>query len=226
VWCTENNTDENKYKKRPTLSTIENEQLEDMVRDPVLQILNGLSRIFEEPLNQLKDWPYYFENKEAAGHAIQKGFLTLWSTFIIAVSSSSKIRRVAAVACHDSSFSENIDWKKGESVELYSVIKSVDKQVKPNIALQKFCCFVQETLLAGVAIQPFVSNTPNVSGWQLEVYGGLWTLALLLDFLGLGITALFLGYLLGNPSHLAWVWVCKIGPFIGIPSILVLLDTI
>ncbi len=98
--------------------------------------------------------------------------------------------------------------------------------MKPNIALQKFCCFVQETLLAGIAIQPFVTNAPNMSGWQLEVYGGLWTLALMLDFLGLGITALFLGYLLGNPSHLAWVWVCKIGPFIGIPSILVLLDTI
>ncbi len=98
--------------------------------------------------------------------------------------------------------------------------------MKPNIALQKFCCFVQETLLAGVAIQPFVTNTPNMSGWQLEVYGGLWTLALLLDFLGLGITALFLGYLLGNPSHLAWVWVCKIGPLIGIPAILVLLATI
>ncbi len=98
--------------------------------------------------------------------------------------------------------------------------------MKPNISLPKFCCFVQETLLAGIAIQPFVSNAPNMSGWQLEVYGELWTLALLLDFLGLGITALFLGYLLGNPSHLAWVWVCKIVPLIGIPAILVLLDTI
>ncbi len=98
--------------------------------------------------------------------------------------------------------------------------------MKPNISLQKFCCFVQETLLAGIAIQPFVTNVPNISGWQLEVYGGLWTLALLLDFLGLGITALFLGYLLGNPSHLAWVWVCKIVTLIGIPVILVLLDTI
>jgi hypothetical protein len=98
--------------------------------------------------------------------------------------------------------------------------------VKPNIALWKFCCFVQETLLAGVAIQPFVSNAPNISGWQLEVYGGLWALALLLDFLALTITALFLGYLLGNPSHLAWVWVCKIGPLIGIPTILVLFDTL
>ncbi len=85
---------------------------------------------------------------------------------------------------------------------------------------------LQETLLAGIAIQPFVSNVPNISGWQLEVYGGLWTLALLLDFLGLVITALFLGYLLGNPSELAWVWVCKIGPLIGIPAILVLLDTL
>jgi hypothetical protein len=85
---------------------------------------------------------------------------------------------------------------------------------------------VQETLLAGIAIQPFVTNAPNMSGWQLKVYGGLWTLALLLDFIGLGITALFLGYLLGHPSHLAWVWVCKIGPLIGIPAILVLLATI
>ncbi len=92
--------------------------MKDIDRDPVLQTFKGLSRIFEEPLNQLKEWPSYFENKEAAGHAIQKGFLNLWSTFIIAVSSSSKIRRVAAVACHDSSFSENINWKKGERVEL------------------------------------------------------------------------------------------------------------
>ncbi len=65
-----------------------------------------------------------------------------------------------------------------------------------------------------------------MSGWQLEVYGGLWALALLLDFLGLAITALFLGELLSNPSHLAWVWVCKIGPLIGIPAILILLDAI
>ncbi len=81
---------------------------------------------------------------------------------------------------------------------------------------------MQETLLAGLAIQPFASNAPNISGWQLEVYGGLWALALLLDFLA----ALFLCFLLGNPSHLAWVWVCKIGPLIAIPVILVILDTI
>jgi len=118
VWCTENNTDTTGYKKRSTLSTIENEQLEDMKRDPVLQTFRELSRVFEDPVNQLEEWPSYFENKEAAGHAIQKDFQNLWSTFIIAVSSSSKIRRVAPVACHDSSFSENIDWKKGESVEL------------------------------------------------------------------------------------------------------------
>jgi len=162
-----NNTDANKYKKGSTLSTIEKEQWEDMDRDPVVQIFKGLSRMFEQPLNQLKEWPFYFENKEAAGHAIQKGYLNLWSTFIIA-----------------------------------------------------------ETLLAGIAIQPFVSNAPHMSGWQLEVDGGLWTIALLLDFLGLGITAVFLGYLLGNPSHLAWVWVCKIGPLISIPEILILLATI
>jgi hypothetical protein len=117
VWCTENNTDANRYKKRKTLSTIEDDQLKYMMGDPDLQIFKRLSRIFEEPLDQVKDWPYYFEKKEAAGQAIQNGFLNLWSTFIIAVSSSSKIRRVAAVAC-DSSFSENIDWNKGESIEL------------------------------------------------------------------------------------------------------------
>jgi hypothetical protein len=118
VWYTGNNTDANKYRKRSTLSTIENKWLADMKRDPGLQTVRGLSRIFKDTFNQLEEWPSYFENKEAAGHAIQKDFQNLWSTFIIAVSSSSKIRRVAAVACHDSSFSENIDWKKGESVEL------------------------------------------------------------------------------------------------------------
>jgi hypothetical protein len=118
VWCTENNTDTIGYRKRPTLSTIENKQLEDMKGDAALQRFKGLSRIFEEPLNRITEWPHYFENKEAAGDAIQKAFLTFWSTFIIGVSSSSKIRRVAAVACHDLCFSENIDQKKGKSVEL------------------------------------------------------------------------------------------------------------
>jgi len=94
VWCTENNTDANSYRKRPTLSTIEEKQLEAMERDPVLQMFKGLSKIFEEALKQIKDWPHYFEEKEAAGDGLQKGFLNLWSTFIIAVSSSSTIRRV------------------------------------------------------------------------------------------------------------------------------------
>jgi hypothetical protein len=122
---TENKTDTTGYKKRPTLSTIENKQLKDMKRVPVLQTFKGLSRIFEGPLNQLKEWPHYFENKEAAGDAIQKRFPTLWSTIIIG-----------------------------------------------------------ETLLAGIAIQPFVSNAPNMSGWQFKVYGGVWTLALLLPWVG------------------------------------------
>jgi hypothetical protein len=143
---TKNNTDANSYRKRLILSTIEDEQLEAMERDPLLQMFKGLSMIFEGPLNQIKEWPFRFEKKEAAGRAMQNGFLNLWSTFIIA-----------------------------------------------------------ETLLAGVAIQPFVTNAPNISGWQLEVYGGLWALALLLDSLGLAITALLLGFLLGKPSHLAWV---------------------
>jgi hypothetical protein len=58
VWCTENNTDANSYRKRPTLSTIEDEQLEAMERDPVLQIFKGLSMIFADPLNQIKEWPF------------------------------------------------------------------------------------------------------------------------------------------------------------------------
>ncbi len=99
VWRTENNTDANSYRKRRTLSTIEDEQLEAMERDPVLQIFKRLSMIFEDPLNQIKEWPSRFEKKEEAGDAMQDGFLSLWSTFIIAVSSSSKIKRVAAVAC-------------------------------------------------------------------------------------------------------------------------------
>jgi len=98
VWCTENNTDANSYRKRPTLSTIEDEQLEAMERDPVLQMFKG-PMIFEDPLNQIREWPFRFEKKEEAGRAMQKGFLNLWSTFIIAVRSSSKIKRVAAVAC-------------------------------------------------------------------------------------------------------------------------------
>jgi hypothetical protein len=56
----------------------------------------------------------------------------------------------------------------------------------------------------------------------------MWGSALLLCiyFLGLAITALFLDYLLGSPGHLSWVWVCKIGPLIGISVILIVLDTI
>jgi hypothetical protein len=114
----EDNTNTTGYKKRPTLSTIESKQLEDMEGNPVLQRFKGLGKIFEEPLNQITEWPHYFENKEAAGDAIQKGFLTLWSNFIIVVRSSSKIRRVAAVAYHELPFSENIDREEGKSVEL------------------------------------------------------------------------------------------------------------
>jgi hypothetical protein len=62
VWCAENNTDANSYKKRPTLSTIEDEQLQE--RDPVSQIFKGLSMIFEDPLNQIKEWPFHFEKKK------------------------------------------------------------------------------------------------------------------------------------------------------------------
>jgi hypothetical protein len=42
VWYTGNNTDANKYRKRSTLSTIENKWLADMKRDPGLQTVRGL----------------------------------------------------------------------------------------------------------------------------------------------------------------------------------------
>ncbi len=63
----------------------------------MFQHLKGLSTVFAGPLVQQKIWPLYFETKEAAGKAMQNGYKDLWSTFIIAVSSSSEIRRVAAV---------------------------------------------------------------------------------------------------------------------------------
>jgi hypothetical protein len=98
VWCTEN-TDASSYKKRSpsTLSATETKHLEDMERDQCLQHLKGLSTVFAGPLVQQKIWPLYFETKEAAGKAMQNGYKDLWSTFIIAASSSSEIRRVAAV---------------------------------------------------------------------------------------------------------------------------------
>jgi hypothetical protein len=109
---------------------------------------------------------------------------------------------------------------------LNSGIKFVDKQISQlYIQLGKLHGFVQETLLAAVAIQPFVTNVPTLSGWQLKAYGGLWASALLLDFIGLGITTIFLAYLLGKPSNLTWVWV-QYRPLIGIPVILLVLDTI
>ncbi len=108
-----------------------------------------------------------------------------------------------------------------------SSIKFVDKQISQlYIELGKLHGFLQETLLAAVAIQPLITNVPTLSGWQLKAYGGLWASALLLDFIGLGITTIFLAYLLGKPSNLTWVWVCNIGPLIGIPVILLVLDTI
>ncbi len=79
------------------LSATETRHLEDMERDQCLQHLRGLSTVFAGPLVQQRIWPLYFETKEAAGKAMQNGYKDLWSTFIIAVSSSSEIRRVAAV---------------------------------------------------------------------------------------------------------------------------------
>ncbi len=108
-----------------------------------------------------------------------------------------------------------------------SGIKFVDNQISQlYIELGKLHGFVQETLLAAVAIQPFITNVPTLSGWQLKAYGGLWASALLLDFIGLAITTIFLAYLLGKPSNLTWVWVCNVGALIGIPVILLVLDKI
>lgn len=84
---------------------------------------------------------------------------------------------------------------------------------------------VQESLLAAVAIQPCVSNIGNLTGWQLEIYGLMWMLALISDFMSLAVTALFLGYLHGSPAKLTYMWVCNLGAWIGVPTVLVLLPT-
>lgn len=85
-------------------------------------------------------------------------------------------------------------------------------------------CIVAEALLAGVATQPFITPQ-DFQGWKRTWYGILWMLSLLADFFALGTTTLFLGYLLGNPGKLSWIWLCKIGALRGIPAILVLLAT-
>jgi hypothetical protein len=57
-------------------------------------------------------------------------------------------------------------------MELNSGIKFVDKQISQlYIELGKLHGFVQETLLAAVAIQPFITNVLTLSGWQLRTLG-------------------------------------------------------
>ncbi|KAG0593496.1 hypothetical protein M758_1G326900 [Ceratodon purpureus] len=85
---------------------------------------------------------------------------------------------------------------------------------------------VVETLLAAIAIQPFTNPPAGLEGGKRAWYGMLWMWALLADFLGLGTTTLFLGYLFTGPGKLNWVWACKIGALRGIPAILVLWATI
>ncbi len=112
--------------------------------------------------------------------------------------------------------------------KIQSLTLALNLLMRTSTSIAKLHCFVWETLLARVAIQPFVTNIQTLPGWQVEICEGMWGSALLLCiyFLGLAITALFLDYLLGSPGHLSWVWVCKIGPLIGISVILIVLDTI
>ncbi|CAM6101977.1 unnamed protein product [Calypogeia fissa] len=74
-------------------------------------------------------------------------------------------------------------------------------------------------------MQPFITNVGNLTGRKLEVYGLLWMLALIFDYMGLGVTALFLRYLHASPAKLTYMWLCNIGAWIGVPAVLVLLGT-
>jgi hypothetical protein len=69
------------------------------------------------------------------------------------------------------------------------------------------------------------NQCPDSMGLAIRSLWRLRPSALLLDFVGLAMTALFLGFLHGSPSHLDF-WMCKVGPLIGIQGILVVLDTI
>lgn len=105
--------------------------------------------------------------------------------------------------------------------KIQSLTVALNLLLRTSTSIAKLHSFVQETLIARVAIQPFVTNIQTLPGWQVEIWERLWGSALLLCiyFLGLAITALFLDYLIGSPGHLSWVQVCIIGPLIGISVI-------
>ncbi|CAM6101979.1 unnamed protein product [Calypogeia fissa] len=149
------------------LSDAEDFHLKKALNDPFLQKKSRFSRVFEGPLDRLKHWPKYFKTTDASGSELKDGFVTLWTTFIVA-----------------------------------------------------------ESLLASVAMQPFITNVGNLTGWRLEVYGLLWMLALVFDYMGLAVTTIFLGYLHASPAKLTYMWLCNIGAWIGVPGVLVLLGTL
>lgn len=66
------------------LSHAEKYHLEKPLRDPYLQNMT-FSRVFKEPLDRLKVWPRFFKSTEASGTELRDGFVTLWTTFILAV---------------------------------------------------------------------------------------------------------------------------------------------
>lgn len=51
-------------------------------------------------------------------------------------------------------------------------------------------------------------------------------LVLLIDLMGLGITAIFLGYLLSVLGKLTWIWLCRIGILRRFPTLILVLDTL
>jgi hypothetical protein len=81
---------------------------------------------------------------------------------------------------------------------------------------------VQETLLASLAVSPFIRNVPP-SSWHSEVYGLLWFLALTSDVASLTVTTMFLAFLHSIPAELSYMWVCNLGAWMAIPIILVIL---
>lgn len=85
--------------------------------------------------------------------------------------------------------------------KIQSLTLALNLLLRTSTSIAKLHCFVQETLLARVTIQPFVTNIQTLPGWQVEIWEGLWGSALLfcIYFLGLAITALFLDYFAWQP---------------------------
>jgi hypothetical protein len=60
---------------------------------------------------------------------------------------------------------------------------------------------------------------------QHALYGLLWMLCLISQFLGIASTCIYLGYLLDHPARVNFMFVCNMGPWVGVTVFLLLLST-